>query len=157
MTRLLLNLSILAAALALFAWYSAHERSVGEQKIRDADAKALAIAVDRANIQTEVWRALAREAEHNYDLEHQKNLDLAARPVGVSQLCRPARNSLPSVATASGANPGDAGAGTPPAVGGGLPEADHGQPDDRKPLLGAFAALFDDTSARLRLWQERGK
>lgn len=153
---------LLGAALigGIWIWYdrqidAAYARGVAAQVTEDdratADLKKQVADLTAQNA------ALALAAKAKYDSDHTANVASAAAPVGISQLCRPAspHDSQGGVREAGGAHPGDEGGAAPAAVGGGVLAPDNGLADDRRALLGAFAALFDDQTAVIREFQSR--
>ena len=88
MTQLEVWLAVLGLSfLGLLGW-SAHERSVGEAAIRDADAKALAIAEQRAAAESAALQAQVNTAQAEAS-NAQETLDqfIATHPIGSVSVC----------------------------------------------------------------------
>lgn len=156
LTELLAILIILGGA---GIWWKIHDHRL----IQEGVAKEIAIETQEsariqraADLQTQINLTRAKQAEAARDASEQALTQYrASHPdLNLSELCKPSgssagvRQGRPRLA--GNVEPSPAAGVVQP-----LPQADRGQPDDRRLLLEALAGMADSTSNTLREYQAR--
>jgi hypothetical protein len=148
--------AVMVAAVVLFIrGYGSRQYQAGGDAVRAADAKAMKVLAAHVREIEDANHELATTAHDTYEVEHVANVIAARQPLTASQLCQPADDRGGRLPEAGAAQRGNEAASTTADVGGPVPAPDHGQPDDRRRLLAAFAALLDDQDAVIREFQAR--
>lgn len=153
-----LRLAIYAAAiLAVLAggwWLHNHLVAKGIAQQRAADLARYVELQRKADLETGRLQGLATAAEHAHDGELKDLRDYRAHNELHFRVCinKPASGPMRQATATNGLNAGSA---TAAPVGEPVPAPDTAIAEDRGPLLDAFAALFDATSANLRQWQPK--
>lgn len=137
------ELILLAALAGSFALYRAHLIELGKQLQKAADARELEIERKAAQAQQD-------KAEHTHDQELITLRDYRDKHPFSYRVC-----IQPAMQSSSSANSSDVSAAATATVGERVPEATPDITEDRGPLLDAFAALFEESNATLRMWQPK--